>query len=622
MACLRLGRLQEAADNFHRAVNTAPELAEAWFNLGIVHERLQRWEDAASCHEKAALAAPTYCKAWEARARMAWELGQFQQVVPLYERALALKEDHLPAHRGLLQFLGQSNQPEALAEALARARQALGEEHPLARLHEGFMADAEGKLEQARACLEGIVIDDAGDGASAEEDLGSLHDERLRLARLVRLCDQLDAPDAAMEHARAANRLAQKMAQRRGVRKETFLGFVENRRRYFTPENVRQWGETRDAAPSPEGQGPDSAEQPVFIIGFPRSGTTLLDSLLRGHPDLEVFEETDAVSSLVNRLAGPADEDLSRLARLSEQEAAALRALYFEGLARRRAAQNATEQARPGATTVDRFALNIIYLGELCRVFPQARFILALRHPADCVLSCFMQTFYETSANASFHTLEDAAHLYDAVFSLWRQQMEALKPKLIQVKYEVPYRRSRKNLPPGVGLYRRDLAPGAVGSPARGPATGLHQHSQSQPGHPAPVFTGERALAPLSQGAGAGVADPGALAPLFRLRLAPLSDKSPGGAGEQPLHHGGEVLQGARRIGRVKRALIPAGAEIHAGLVIGMVFVAVPRVFVLAVMLHPVIALKQPVVLDHPVVFFADVGAQHGGGDFRMVVGA
>ena len=47
-----------------------------------------------------------------------------------------------------------------------------------------------------------------------------------------------------------------------------------------------------------------------------------------------------------------------------------------------------------------------------------------------------MQTFYETSANASFHTLEDAARLYDAVFSLWRQQMEALKPRLIQVKYE------------------------------------------------------------------------------------------------------------------------------------------------------------------------------------------
>ena len=438
VACLRLGRLQEAADNFHRAVSMAPELAEAWFNLGIVHERLQRWEDAASCHEKAALAAPTYCKAWEARARMAWELGQFQQVVPLYERALALKEDHLPAHRGLLQFLGQSNQPEALAEALARARRALGEEHPLARLHEGFMADAEGNLVQARACLEGIVIDDAGDGASAEEDLGSLHDERLRLARLARLCDQLDDADAAMEHARAANHLAQKMARRRGVRKETFLGFVENRRRYFTPENVRQWpATTRGAAPAkPEGQGPGGAEQPVFIIGFPRSGTTLLDSLLRGHPDLEVFEETDAVSSLVNRLAGPADEDLSRLARLSEQEAAALRALYFEGLARRRAAQNAAERGRPGATTVDRFALNIIYLGELCRVFPQARFILALRHPADCVLSCFMQTFYETSANASFHTLEDGARLYDSVFSLWRQQVEALKPKLIQVKYE------------------------------------------------------------------------------------------------------------------------------------------------------------------------------------------
>lgn len=441
VACLRLGRLQEAADNFRRAVNLAPELAEAWFNLGIVHERLQRWEDAASCHEKAALAAPTHYKAQEARARMAWELGQFEQVVPLYERALALKEDYLPAHRGLLQFLGQSNRPEALAEALDRTRRALGEKHPIVRLHEGFMADAEGKLEQARACLEGIVIAGAENEANAGEDAGNLHDERLRLARLVRLCDQLDDADAAMQYARAANRLAQKMTQRRGVRKETFLGFVENRRRYFTLENIRQWpAATRDAAPRPEGppegQEPGDAEQPVFIIGFPRSGTTLLDSLLRGHPELEVFEETDAVSSLVNRLAGPADEGLSRLAQLSEQEAAALRALYFEGLARRRAAQNATEQGRPGRTPVDRFALNIIYLGELCRVFPQARFILALRHPADCVLSCFMQTFYETSANASFHTLEDAAHLYDAVFSLWRQQVEALKPRLIQVKYE------------------------------------------------------------------------------------------------------------------------------------------------------------------------------------------
>ena len=437
VACLRLGRLQEAADNFHRAVNLAPELAEAWFNLGIVHERLQHWEDAASCHEKAALAEPTHYKAWEARARMAWELGQFERVAPLYERALALKEDCLPAHRGLLQFLGQSNQPEALAEALARARRVLGEEHPLARLHEGFIADAEGKREQARACLEGIVIDGAEDGASAGEDAGSLHDERLRLARLVRLCDQLDDADAAMGHARAANRLAQKMALRRGVRKETFLGFVENRRRYFTPENIRQWpAEARDAAHRPEGQGLGGAEQPVFIIGFPRSGTTLLDSLLRGHPELEVFEETDAASNLVNRLAGPADEGLSRLARLSEREAAALRALYFERLARRRGLQNASEPGRPGATTVDRFALNIIYLGELRRVFPQARFILALRDPADCVLSCFMQTFYETSANASFHALEDAARLYDAVFSLWRQQMETLKPRLIQVKYE------------------------------------------------------------------------------------------------------------------------------------------------------------------------------------------
>lgn len=85
---------------------------------------------------------------------------------------------------------------------------------------------------------------------------------------------------------------------------------------------------------------------------------------------------------------------------------------------------------------IDRFALNIIYVGGIYRLYPQAKFILLLRHPADCVLSCFMQTFYETSANASFNTLEDSAHLYDQVFGLWRQYTDLLEPDMIQVKYE------------------------------------------------------------------------------------------------------------------------------------------------------------------------------------------
>ena len=64
----------------------------------------------------------------------------------------------------------------------------------------------------------------------------------------------------------------------------------------------------------------DERNDPVFIIGFPRSGSTLLDTLLRGHPDIRVAEESDAVSAMVNRLSGQSDERLETLADLPDQD--------------------------------------------------------------------------------------------------------------------------------------------------------------------------------------------------------------------------------------------------------------------------------------------------------------
>ena len=221
---------------------------------------------------------------------------------------------------------------------------------------------------------------------------------------------------------------------------------MENRRRYFTADSINRWPdltsgegpEVRPQSRESRGQSKNFArnstltpgiDNPVFIIGFPRSGTTLLDTLLRGHPAIRVAEESDAVPALVNRLSGQSDERLETLADLQDRNVEDFRKTYFDALAR---------HAKPaeGILRIDRFALNTVYAGEIYRVFPQARFILMLRHPADCVLSCFMQTFYETSANAGFFTPEDSAHLYDRVFSLWRRYTGLLQLNVLQVKYE------------------------------------------------------------------------------------------------------------------------------------------------------------------------------------------
>ena len=420
IAYLRSAQVKQAAESFHNAVRHDPEFAQGWFNLGIAYENRQRLPEAAGYYKKATLLNPVYHQALTSLAKMLWELRETAQVAEYFEKALAVEGSYLPAHLGLMHFLEQSNQHEKLRDAVARARTALGPQ-VMVRLYEGILADIDGEHKEAKTCLEDITIEPT--------DAWTRYGERTRLAYLTRICDRLNDTAATYRYAQRANNLSRAISDDKGIDKAKFLQFVENRRRYFTTENISQWQQHQRPARRSRNSGNPVDNNPVFIVGFPRSGTTLLDTLLRGHPGIQVVEESDAVPAMVNRLSGQSDNSLESLAGLSEQDIVNLRQIYFKAL---------TRHVKPdsGDLLIDRFALNTVYAGEIVRIFPQARFLLLLRHPADCVLSCFMQTFYETPANASFFTLEDSAHLYDRVFGLWRQYTDLLQLNVLQVKYE------------------------------------------------------------------------------------------------------------------------------------------------------------------------------------------
>ena len=416
IAYLRSGRPEDAAGSFLRAIDCDPRFAEPRFNLGLVGENLRLLSEAAEQYQQAVSLEPGYGKAWCALAKVSWELGNYDRVVDCYERALGIDARDAAAHRGLMQFLEQSNRHGELREAAARAGEALGAEHPLVRFQQGVIADIDGKNQSARALLESCGVEPV--------DALTLHDERMRMARLTAICDRLDDVGGAMRYAAGANDLSRQSSAGKGIDKTRFLAFIENRTGYFTGANVRQWRRHEGTASA------DASRQPVFVVGFPRSGTTLLDTVLRGHPGIEVAEESDAVPTMVNGLCGPADEHLGNLGDLSDEAIERARSVYFDALARHVEASDETSKV------IDRFALNSVYAGEIHRVFPDARFILMLRHPADCVLSCYLRTFVESSANDSFHSLEEAAHLYDRVMRLWTQLREVLDLRLTEIRYE------------------------------------------------------------------------------------------------------------------------------------------------------------------------------------------
>ncbi len=173
-------------------------------------------------------------------------------------------------------------------------------------------------------------------------------------------------------------------------------------------------------------------KSPTFLVGFPRSGTTLLDTILRSHAQITVVEEKPMVGVLVEVMskAFAQSPTIQNLNTLSEADVISLQDIYFKELKKH------LDRADDGKLFVDKFPLNIVHAGIIHRVFPDAKFILALRHPCDCVLSCFMQTFKLNDAMANFLSLDQSAKLYAAVMELWSVYQQKLDLDVHVLKYE------------------------------------------------------------------------------------------------------------------------------------------------------------------------------------------
>jgi tetratricopeptide (TPR) repeat protein len=180
-----------------------------------------------------------------------------------------------------------------------------------------------------------------------------------------------------------------------------------------------QWRESW-SAPAFESSRPS----PVFLVGFPRSGTTLLDTMLMGHPDVEVMEERPVIARIRAETGG-----FDSIAAMDEAEVRRLQDRYFE-----LAAQYA--ELREGALLVDKSPLHMQSVPLIRRLFPNARFILALRHPADVVLSCFMAKFRMNASMSNFVSLDTTAEFYDLSFAMWERAADLLQVEVHRVVYE------------------------------------------------------------------------------------------------------------------------------------------------------------------------------------------
>jgi hypothetical protein len=198
-------------------------------------------------------------------------------------------------------------------------------------------------------------------------------------------------------------------------RSQALRDLIDRRTRLTTPDWVRGWTARSNAT---------EMREPAFLIGFPRSGTTLLDTFLMGHPDICVAEEKPMLPAVSEQLG-----EYERIATIDEVELDALRERYFAT-----AAKHVPDIGE--RLLIDKYPLGAIDVALIHRLFPTAKIIRTIRHPCDVILSCFTTRFQPTATLVSFYTLDDAAKLYDRVMTLWETSRAAMPLDVHQIKYE------------------------------------------------------------------------------------------------------------------------------------------------------------------------------------------
>jgi tetratricopeptide (TPR) repeat protein len=454
-ALLQLGRFESAAAAYRRTLAIEPEIAEAHSNLGNAWQGLGRLDDAVESYRQALARNPKFALAHSNLSDSLRALGRLEEAVSSSRRAIEIDPALAGAHNGLGNALLELGQLESAATSHRRAIE-LSPGFTAAHINLGLVLRQQGRSADAEACcktaletnprsvpaliLLAEIHADRGEFTAAEEWLrralaiepespeglaGMAHLRKMTgadaawAAQAQRLADQGLPPrreaglrfaigkffDDTEDHAAAFANF------QRANELTKHYGAKHDRRQLTRSIDQLIQAHTLERAGRPSAHANPSA-RPVFIVGMPRSGTTLAEQILASHP--AVFGAGELAFWNQPAPAGAASGPAQRAAE------------YLRLL----------EDCAPDALrVVDKMPANFLALGAIHEALPNARIIHMRRDPIDTCLSIYFQQFKSAHAYAS--DLGDLAHYYSEYLRLmehWRRVLP--EHTMLDVPYE------------------------------------------------------------------------------------------------------------------------------------------------------------------------------------------
>jgi tetratricopeptide (TPR) repeat protein len=387
------GRFEQALFHLLRAKELSPPDARILYNLGEAYGQMSRTEEAIDSY----LSCLELCR--DTHAEPAPEPGVRPPTVMANLAYLYFRINRYePAHEYTLKAL--EAEPGNLVANLIHAK----------------LDRNKGQYDKAASRLAGLPLIEGNNliNASILNELGHVYD---RLGRY----------DQALEAAGESNRIMARSPGAAGIDPRYVPYFVHLTKKYLQQE--------KNSSPLQARQQVDDAfHAPVFLVGFPRSGTTLTEQLLYRELDMTVSDEFPVIMNMIKSLPRLLQRKFSYpvdLDSLSHDEILLLRRAYWDEM----------DNKVPDASLhqdnfLDKLPLNLVNLPFIERIFPDSRVIVALRDPRDVCISNFFQMFKLNESMIHFLDFSDTVKFYNTVMSLWIQLRQQIRLPFMESRYE------------------------------------------------------------------------------------------------------------------------------------------------------------------------------------------
>jgi len=405
---LRNGQMERALAAFERACALGPDNPEALNGLGLCLTMIGRPKDALTVFDHGLAVAPGNLFLTLHRAQALENVGRLREAQAGLEHVVAAEPNNARALEHLASLCVRRGDLAAARDYATRALK-IASPLPAAMIAVAAADLADKKFEDARALMAPL---------GAEPRIGPAN-QSIALGLLGDALDGLDRPAEAFAAYTAAREALRGPMEAMLKGAESAITRVRRLAEYFRACDIAPWRIA--AAPGP-------VKTHAFLVGFPRSGTTLLEQALASHPEIRTMEEVDCLGDTVGEYFYATD-GMARFAALGEDELARLRETYW-----RRVSESGIAADR--TVFVDKMPLNSVHLGMIARLFPNAKILFALRDPRDVVLSCFRRRLVMTAHMYELSTLAGAASFYDAVMNLAVLYREKLALPTLDLRHE------------------------------------------------------------------------------------------------------------------------------------------------------------------------------------------